>query len=107
MIKFIPYETDSLYGIKVLENDAELGFCTFTVEGFNMNFTDIDCSDDILVEGLARAAMNYAANRNAYIAKIKKEHICPAFKRLGFSESDGLFVEIPEALTTGCSCSHE
>ena len=57
-------------------------------------------------EGLARAAMNYAANRFAYIAEISKELSSSAFIRLGFSGENVLRVEIPEALMSGCTCGH-
>ncbi len=106
MIKFLPFEDNGLVGMRASENDSELGFCTFLLTGFNMEFIDVCCEDDIITEGLARAAMNYGANKNAYIARIRKEHVCPAFIRLGFKGDDVLDVEIPEALTSGCSCPH-
>lgn len=107
MIKFLPFEDDNgLIGMKAFENENVLGFCTFSLSGFNMEFVEICCEDDIITEGLARAAMNYGANKNAYIARIRKEHNCPAFVRLGFKGQDILDVEIPEALTSGCSCPH-
>ncbi len=106
MIKFLPFKDERLAGMKAFENDKELGFCTFSLCGFNMEFVEIMCDDDIITEGLARAAMNYGANKNAFIAKIKKEHFCPAFERLGFKGDEVMSVEIPEALTSGCSCPH-
>lgn len=106
MISFIPYEKDDVTGMKAVENENEIGFCTFVINGYDMKFVCVECPDDIVTEGLARAAMNYAANRYAYIAKIDKKDISPAFTRLGFSGEDVLSVEIPVALTTGCSCSH-
>lgn len=106
MIKFLHFEADGAYGMKAFENDREIGFCTFSLNGYNMFFLEINCDDDIIIEGLARAAMNFAANQNAYIAKINKVHFCAAFKRLGFAGDETLTVEIPEALTSGCSCPH-
>ena len=106
MIKFLPYEDAESVGIKAYENDEVLGFCTFRLAGFNMDFEVISCDDDIITEGLARAAMNYGANKNAYIARIRRTHLCPAFERLGFKGEETLSVEIPEALTSGCSCPH-
>lgn len=104
MIKFLPFKIDGIIGIKALENESELGFCTFSLSGFNMKFEELCCEDDIITEGLARAAMNYAANKNAYIAKIDRAHFCAAFKRLGFEGGEVMSVEIPVALTSGCSC---
>ncbi len=106
MIKFLPFENGALFEMKAFENDAVLGFCTFSLDGYNMKFEEIRCEDDIIIEGLARAAMNFAANKNAYIAKIDKAHFCAAFKRLGFDGDEVMSVEIPEALTSGCSCPH-
>ena len=106
MIRFVPFENGNVFGMKAFDGETEAGNCTFSLEGYFMNFESVECADDILTEGLARAAMNYAANRNAYIAKIKKEMSAPAFTRLGFSGDDILTVEIPEALASGCTCSH-
>ncbi len=106
MIRFVPSENGDSILIKAVENDVEIGNCTFVINGFEMLFTSVICSDDIIIEGLARAAMNYAANRYAYIAKVEKINVSPAFLRLGFSGEDILSVEIPVALTSGCSCGH-
>ncbi len=106
MIKFVPFEYDGVIGIKAVENENDIGFCTFEISGFDMTFLSVECKDDIVTEGIARSAMNYGANRNAYIAKISKQLASPAFNRLGFSGDDILCAEIPVALTTGCSCGH-
>ncbi len=106
MIRFIPSENGDSICIKAVENENEIGQCEFKINGFEMLFISVDCPDDVVTEGLARAAMNYAANRYAYIAKIKKNNLSSAFFRLGFSGEDILSVEIPVALTSGCSCGH-
>ncbi len=106
MIRFIPFENEGIIGINAVENEVNIGSCTFDINGFNMTFLSVDCNDDIITEGLARAAMNYAANRYAYIAKIDVSISSPAFIRLGFSGDEVLSVEIPVALTSGCSCGH-
>ena len=104
MIRFVPFENENLSGIKAFDGENEAGNCTFSLDGYFMTFESVDCHDDILTEGLARAAMNYSANRNAYIAKISRELSSPAFLRLGFEGDEVLSVEIPEALASGCSC---
>ena len=106
MIRFIPLENGDNTVISAFDGEAEIGKCEFSLDGYSMTFVSVDCSDDIIVEGLARAAMNYAANRYAYIAQISKELSSPAFLRLGFSGEDVLNVEIPEALASGCSCGN-
>ena len=104
MIRFIPFERDGATVITALDGDNAIGSCTFTIDGYFMIFDSVDCGDDIITEGLARSAMNYAANRNAYIAKISSDISSAAFVRLGFSGNDVLSVEIPEALAGGCNC---
>ncbi len=107
MLQFIPDDNRQHNGkilITVFENENEIGDCEFTINGYEMVFYSINCGDDIVVEGLARAAMNYAANRNAYIAKIPSAISSPAFRRLGFTGEDVLSAEIPEALACSCGC---
>lgn len=104
MIKFIPFEQGDVIGFTALDGENKIGSCMFSISGYSMNFETVDCGDDIITEGLARAAMNYAANRNAYIAKIRKELSTQAFIRLGFEGEEVLSVEIPEALASGCTC---
>ncbi len=104
MIKFIPFDREDVTGITALDGDNAIGSCTFTIDGYFMSFNSVECDDDIITEGLARSAMNYAANRNAYIAKIRRDISSAAFIRLGFSGDDMLSVEIPEALASGCTC---
>lgn len=106
MITFVPDTADSVFRISAFEANEPLGVCSFTVDGYYMDIVSVDCGDDLIVEGLARAAMNCGANRNAYIARISKELNCPAFERLGFKGGDVLSVEIPEALGSCCSGCH-
>ncbi|MEE1011402.1 MAG: hypothetical protein U0L11_05125 [Acutalibacteraceae bacterium] len=108
MIRFVPFETEEFAGMIALDSEEkEIGRCTFLLNGYQMKFISVDCKDDIITEGLARAAMNYAANRYAYIAEINKDISSPAFSRLGFSGEDVLRVEIPEALmSSGCNCGN-
>lgn len=106
MIRFVPDTAEALIKITAFDADESIGMCTFTVDGYFMDFQSIECGDDLITEGLARAAMNCAANRSVYIARIKKELSRPAFVRLGFTGEDTLSVEIPQALGSGCSCCH-
>lgn len=105
MIRFVPFTADKTAGMIALDGEEkEIGRCTFSIDGYLMKFLTVDCKDDIIIEGLARASMNYAANRYAYIAQIGKDISSAAFLRLGFSGEDVLSVEIPEALMSGCNC---
>lgn len=107
MISFLPYEEDNRVIFKAVDGENEIGRCAIMLNGYDMEFVSVECEDDIITEGLARSAMNYAANRMAYIAKINKTIGKPAFIRLGFEGDEMLSVEIPQALTSGCSCNHK
>ena len=60
--------------------------------------------DRLVAEGLVRSALNFAANRNAYMARanvgrVEKE----PFITLGFEEKNGFYEsDIPSALTGSC-----
>lgn len=89
------------------ENGDELGSCSFEYAGFEMRFTSVSCYDDMIREGLARSAMNYCANRGAYVCYLGADMLSPAFIRLGFTK-DNLTVEIPDALaSTCCACKEK
>ncbi len=104
MISFLPCEKPDCIEFTAFENEKEVGKCTFYVEKYTMYFTAFSCIGDIMAEGLARSAMNCAANKGAYIAKISSELSNPAFIRLGFEGENELTVEIPQALSSCCSC---
>lgn len=106
MISFLPFEEENRVVFKAVDGENEIGSCAIVSGGYEVEFVSVECDDDIITEGLARSAMNYAANRMAYIAKIKKSIVKPAFIRLGFEGDEMLSVEIPQALTSGCSCNH-
>lgn len=104
MIRFLPCEPDKM---KAYEGEKEVGICSFSIDGYTMNFESIavDNNDAIITEGLIRSSMNYAANRGAYISKVKKGTAQAVFEFLGFKGEEFLSAEIPEVLTAGCGCS--
>lgn len=104
MISFFPKESENGVSFTAYDGDIVLGKCEFVLCGNEMAFVSVDCDDDIITEGLARSAMGYAASRNGYIAKIKRTLSSSAFDRLGFTGDDVLSAEIPQALTSGCTC---
>lgn len=105
MIRFLPFETNSM---KAFEGENEVGYCSFSIDGFVMTFNSLvaENNDPIITEGLIRSAMNYAANRGAYISKVEKGISQKMFEFLEFKGDEVLSAEIPEVLTSGCGCSH-
>lgn len=91
-----------------LEDDAILGKCLVEVTGYTCTISELaqTGADKLVTEGLVRAALNFAANRGAYLASCSIVQIADVLKMLGFSEENGVFRgEIPELLQGSC-CKH-
>ncbi|MBR6941457.1 MAG: hypothetical protein IKH65_11670 [Clostridia bacterium] len=103
MINFKPVDTaeNSAGYVAFDEAGNEIGKCAFTYNTLEMKFTSISGNNESVVEGLARSAMNYCANRGVYLATVTAGMLSPAFIKLGFS-ADELTREIPEVLTSTC-----
>lgn len=114
MIKFVP-KTAAQAGLNSDDNifiytgydltsDEECGKCIFKLNGYDMSILKIDSeSDDETIEGLIRSALNYGANRGAYIASFDADKGINVALLLGFKEKDGsLTGEIPELLAGSC-----
>ena len=96
--------------IKTNKNGEKIGECIFSLGGTYAEILSIKTrnSDRLVAEGLVRSALNFAANRSAYMAradigKVEKE----PFITLGFEEKNGFYEsDIPSALTGSCGhCS--
>ena len=87
------------------EVENELGSCDVSLEAQKC-FLDSVVSkgnDSLLAEGLIRSALNYAANRGAYIAVCKDEKFRSVLELLGFDNNGGEYMgEIPELLRGSC-----
>ena len=63
-------------------------------------------TDALLIEGLVRSALHFAANRGAYTAECRLENIKDILQLLGFQKADGVFRgTVPELLAGSC-CKH-
>ena len=111
MIFFKPENVTPLNGqavsakITAFDGSNEIGSCTVTVDSFNcyLSTFSVLTGDDLLTEGLIRSALNFAANRGAYIAVCADLSVENTLKLLGFSLSDGKYKgEIPELLKGSC-----
>jgi hypothetical protein len=106
MLYFKPVEENG-ENIKIiaLDGDRELGSCFVRIEAYKCFLSGItaDENDALLVEGLIRSALNYAANRGAYIATCLDDSIKNVLEYLGFENKDGEYRgEIPELLKGNC-----
>lgn len=87
------------------DGDAESGKCLISVSSYNCLLSDIsaDAEDDLLVEGLIRSALNFAANRGAYTAECSENKYDKVLTALGFELNGALYSgEIPELLKGSC-----
>lgn len=87
------------------ENNNEVGTCFINTDGYNCYLSDLFCdlSDKLLVEGFVRAALNFGANRNAYMAYCKQENIRDVLLMLGFEKNGDVYGgDIPTLLQGSC-----
>lgn len=103
------FSEDTVYGVyTALENEAVTGKCLVKIRGTACELLDLEAlqSDALLIEGLVRSALHFAANRGAYTAECRLEAIKDVLLLLGFREENGVFQgTIPDLLAGGC-CKH-
>lgn len=86
-------------------NGRSVGCCLFSVDGYNCYIHSIVCDfeDKLLVEGFIRSALNFCANRNAYMAYCDIDKISSVLTLLGFEKNDDVFSgDIPSLLKGSC-----
>lgn len=98
---------DCIYGvyIGIDEDGKNVGKCLMKVNGYNCYILKLDCdfSDKLLVEGFLRAALNFCANRNAYMAHCEILEISDVLSYLGFENNNGVYSgDIPTLLKGSC-----
>lgn len=98
---------DSIFGgyMGFDEESNFVGKCLMSIKGFNCYIHIIECdfSDKLLVEGFIRAALNFCANRNAYMAHCNISEISEILEYLGFEKINGVYSgDIPTLLKGSC-----
>ncbi len=103
------FSEDTVYGAyTALENESVTGKCLVKIRGTACELLDLEAlqSDALLIEGLVRSALHFAANRGAYTAECRLENIKDILQLLGFQKADGVFRgTVPELLAGSC-CKH-
>lgn len=90
------------------EDNQNVGKCFMKVQKSKCYISNLECdlNDKLLVEGFIRAALNFCANRNAYMAYSTDERIKDVLLMLGFENNDGVYSgDIPTLLKGSC-CKH-
>ncbi len=100
------FSEKDIYGAYVAyEGEIPQGKCLVRIAGYRceVHVSPDNQPDALLTEGLLRAALNFAGNRNAYIAECRDVHIREVLLLLGFTEKDGVFLgDIPTLLLGSC-----
>ncbi len=104
----IKLEDDTVYGVYIGydEDKSEVGQALVKVLGYNCYLLSVKCdfSDKLLVEGFVRAALNFGANRFAYMAYTELFEIEDVLLSLGFEKKNSVYCgDIPSLLKGSCS----
>ncbi len=101
------FKPDFVYGAYVGndEDGNDVGTCLMSIAGYKCYIESVECdyADKLLVEGFLRSALNYCANRNAYMAYCRIDDISDVLLHLGFENNDGVYSgDIPTLLKGSC-----
>ncbi|MEG2079955.1 MAG: hypothetical protein RRZ68_00135 [Oscillospiraceae bacterium] len=106
LFKLTSTDEKSVYGAYIaVEGDKQLGKCIVKIDNMNCEISnlEVEINDELLIEGLLRASLNFAGNRNAYIARCSDEKIKDILLLLGFQKKDDYYEgDIPTLLLGGC-----
>lgn len=100
------FAENAVYGAyTALENEEITGKCLVKIWDTVCELTALEAvqADSLLIEGLVRSALHFAANRGAYAAECRLERIKDILLLLGFREENGVFRgTIPDLLAGSC-----
>lgn len=112
MIFFKHKQMDSdgkIIEFEAINGDIRDGKCTLNLCSDTAEITEIVLfnGNSDTVEGLVRAALNYAANRNYYMGMCTAEGVEEALDKMNFRKTDeGYINDIPSILMGSCkSCA--
>ncbi|MEG1614207.1 MAG: hypothetical protein RR343_01830 [Oscillospiraceae bacterium] len=92
-------------------DDKIYGYCFFDFSGLTATIISLECSDEyhFLPECLIKSALNYAANRGAFIAECNNINLEKELINLGFTfDGEKYSSEIPKLMAGSCaSCSQK
>ncbi|NCC86966.1 MAG: hypothetical protein EOM05_03735 [Clostridia bacterium] len=93
------------------EDNENYGFCLFDYKDLTATILALEYSKKFhfMSEGIVKAALNYAANRGAYIAESSNMSINKELIDLGFIQNGKLLTaEIPKIMVGKCcSCNQQ
>ncbi len=87
------------------ESDKVIGLCDMRIDGMSAEVYSLTFDEDkpYCVEGLLRAAYNYAVTVNAYMGYCSCKNITDFLDRMNFEKKDGIYSnDIPSILMGSC-----
>lgn len=101
------FSDDFVYGgyVGFDESGNDVGKCLIKIDGYDCFLLSIFCdlSDKLLTEGFIRSALNFSANRNAYMAHCSLDEISDVLLMLGFEKNNNIYSgDIPTLLKGSC-----
>lgn len=97
---------DGCAALEATDGHSILGGCLLQMTEHGVDILSITCAegDSSLIDWLMRSAMNYAANRGAYLAFCNLSQYEDILLSLSFEKKDSYYVgEVPE-IFKGCTC---
>lgn len=91
--------------IEAIESNVALGKCTLVMDNnvADVTMLNFDSNAPYIVEGLLRAAYNYAGLKNYYLARCTASGIDAFLDKMNFTKSDGVYCgDIPSVLMGSC-----
>ena len=95
--------SDYVYMFSAVENDNVLGKCCLDLSEKTAKIVSVSSDNDIITEGLIKAACNCAALKNFYMVNCSCKDAEHILLKLKFTEENGIFVsDIPSVLMGSC-----
>ncbi len=108
MITFLKENiSDDVIRYNALEADRVIGSCDMKLDGASAEVFSVsyDADKPYCIEGLLKAAFNYACIKNAYMGYCSCENIKPFLDRMNFEFKNGMYSnDIPSILMGSCCC---
>lgn len=94
--------------LAMTENGEWKGFCLYTGKDGRVTVHTLETDDELLAEGLLRAVLNVARNRELPLAVCEDDCFPALLSRLGFAKTEeGAAVDVISFFHPCCGCQKE
>ncbi|MDD2362527.1 MAG: hypothetical protein PHH84_06180 [Oscillospiraceae bacterium] len=114
MVSIVPADEDflaelnitpgsSFFCLNAFDGKQSVGYVIFRLDGRQVVIISLETEDEVIADGLIRAALNSSREKGAVIAVCRIKTIYSILKKIGFNEDgSNLSAEINEVLTGKC-----